>query len=319
MLEGIPKISVLVITYKQEDIVGRTLDSLISQRDYLYEICISDDCSPDGTWDVLQDYQKRYPDLIKLHRQDSNVGIFENTEYSWSMPTGDIINEIAGDDTTPDGWYKSVVEFIQDNKLDYKNERFCIYCDYQVIYPNGDSMIFKNNLVQKHQDIMYLFLRSIIGLRGVCYSRSVLKRFEKVSQGRSHIAETAQESQIPLNTQKNYYIPFVGNVYFAGIGISTQTSSDKFFDERQQIVPYALSFLESKGVSVDPKFSLYTKANLAEKEYHHNRSLKNLLKMVFCKLRSYDHRIGLKSIGFKQTVFAIRRRLPHRRPIIMYV
>ena len=65
MIEGIPRISVLVITYKQQDIVGRTLDSLLAQKDYLYEICLSDDCSPDNTWQVLLNYQKQYPDLIK--------------------------------------------------------------------------------------------------------------------------------------------------------------------------------------------------------------------------------------------------------------
>ena len=140
MIEGIPRISVLVITYRQEGIVGRTLDSLLAQKDYLYEICVSDDCSPDHTWDVLLDYQKRYPDIIKLHRNEPNVGIFENTEQSWTMATGDVVNTIAGDDTTPDGWYKAVVEFIQQNNIDYKNELFCIYGDFKCIYPNGDSM-----------------------------------------------------------------------------------------------------------------------------------------------------------------------------------
>ena len=197
MIEGIPKISVLVITYKQEDIVGRTLDSLISQRDYLYEICISDDCSPDGTWDVLQDYQKRYPDLIKLHRQDPNVGIFENTEYSWTMPTGDIINEIAGDDTTPEGWYKAVIDYIIKKNIDYKNELFCVYGDFAAIYPNGDSMLFRQNAVlKKPNDALRMAIRGIIGGRGCCYSVKILHKFEKVSQGRSHIAEMFVSTQL---------------------------------------------------------------------------------------------------------------------------
>ena len=111
MLEGIPKLSIMVITYNQEKVVGRTMDSLIQQRDYVYEICVSDDCSTDRTWEILQEYKNRYPDLIKIHRQEHNVGIFENTEYQWTMPTGDMVNGIAGDDTTPNGWYKSVNVF----------------------------------------------------------------------------------------------------------------------------------------------------------------------------------------------------------------
>lgn len=295
------------------------MNSLLSQRDYLYEICVSDDCSPDNTWQVLLDYKKKYPDLVKLNRNEPNVGIFENIEKTWEMPTGDLIYHLSGDDECGEGWLSTIVEYIQKNRIDYKNERACIYGDYKAIYPNGDSMIFRNNLVQDYKDALYLFLRTSIGLRSVCYSIGILKRFEKVSQGRSHVAETAQEVQIPLNTQKNYYIPFVGNVYYTSIGVSTKTSSDSFFGERQQIVPYALSFLEKKGVKVDPKFAVYNKANLAEKEYHNKRTLKNLLKTVFYKFRSYDHRIGLKSIGFMQAVFAFRRRLPHSKPITVNV
>ena len=138
MIDGIPRISVLVITYRQENLIGRTLDSLLIQKDYLYEICVSDDCSPDNTWGVLQDYHKRYPDIIKLHRNNPNVGIFKNIECTWTMPTGDVINQIAGDDTTPDGWYKTVVEYILNSNIDYKNELFCIYGDYKAVYPSGD-------------------------------------------------------------------------------------------------------------------------------------------------------------------------------------
>ena len=54
-MNSIPKISVLMITYNQEKIVRRALDSLIAQKDYLYEICINDDCSTDNTFQVIQE------------------------------------------------------------------------------------------------------------------------------------------------------------------------------------------------------------------------------------------------------------------------
>ena len=52
MLENIPKISVLVICYKQENVIRRAMDSLIAQKDYIYEICINDDKSPDKKWEI---------------------------------------------------------------------------------------------------------------------------------------------------------------------------------------------------------------------------------------------------------------------------
>ena len=319
MIEGIPKISILIITYRQEVLIKRALDSLLSQKDYIYEICVSDDCSPDNTWEVLKTYDNRYPGLFKLHRQDQNVGIFENIEYSWTMPSGDIIYQLAGDDECGEGWFKTVINYIIDNKIDYKNERLCIYGDYKSIYPNGDTMIFRNNLVNSKVDPIYLFLRTSIGNRSVCYSIETLKSFRNVSQGRSHVAETAQEVQLPLNTEKNYYIPYVGNIYYSGLGVSTKTSSDTLFKERQEIVPYTLAFLEKNGYIVDPKFTMYVKANLAEKQFCNRRNLRNFVKTIYFKILSYDKRIGLKSIGLKQAIFAIRRRIPHNHPIVYYV
>ena len=319
MKPGIPKISVIVLTYKQENVIGRALDSLLAQRDYIHEICVSDDCSPDGTWDVLQDYDKQYPGLFKLHRHPQNVGIFENIESTWTMPTGDFVYRLAGDDECGEGWFKTVVEYIQKNHLDYENEKLCVYGDFKAVYPNGDSMVFCNNLVLKDIDKVYLTLRNAIGNRSACFSSKIMKKYKKVSQGRSHIAETAIDIQLSLFSEKFYYIPKVGNIYYAGVGVSRRTSSDSFFAERQEITPYALKFLKAQGKEVDPRYNFFLEANNAEKAYLPQHSIKNLLKVIALKLRSYDCRIGLKSIGFKQAVFALRRRLPHRRPIVMYI
>lgn len=316
MIEGIPKISVLVITYKQEDIVGRTLDSLIEQRDYLYEICVSDDCSPDGTWDVLLDYQKRYPDLIKLHRQNPNVGIFENTVYSWTMPSGDVINEIAGDDTTPEGWYKAVVEYILHNNIDWKNDLFCVYGDYKCIYPNGDTIVHKQNAISKYDDAFRLALRGIINGRGCCYSKLILDKFKNFSQGRSHIAENAQDRQLQFFTEKNYYIPQVSNVYYSFIGVSTHIDEEKK-KERMQIWPYSIKCFKELGADLKKKDLLFIKHRMNFQEYLYWGKKKSGLLSLWYYLRSFDLKIFLASDSTRGFIFAIRRRLPHKHIINM--
>lgn len=317
MIKGIPKISILVITYKQEDIVGRTLDSLIAQKDYLYEICVSDDCSPDDTWQVLLDYQRRHPDLIKLHRNETNVGIFENTEFSWTMPTGDIVNQIAGDDTTPEGWYKAVIEFILQNKIDYTNELFCIYGDFKAMYPNGDSIVFYQNAIQKRpDDALRLSLRGIIGGRGCCFSINVLKQFDKVSVGRSHKVEHVQDRQLQLNAKKNYYIHQVGNIYYSSIGVSTQIQDEQLYMDRLNIWPYTIQYLENKNIhlkKVDRNFAEFT---IAMQKFRHSKSLGAFLKVIWTYLISRDFSLPCGN-GFRHLIFALRRRLPHKKVLSM--
>ncbi len=315
MIQGIPRISVLVITYKQEDLIGRTLDSLVSQKDYLYEICVSDDCSPDGTWQVLQEYQRRYPDLIKLHRNDPNVGIFENTEYTWTMPSGDIVNQIAGDDTAPDGWYKTVIEFINNNNIDFEKELFCIYCDHKVQYPNGDSFIIHNHAIGKYPDqALLLALRGLIHNRGCCFSINVMKCFEKVSQGRSHVSEFLQDRQLQIYGEKNYYIPCVGNVYYAGIGVSAHLDDDTI-KERRQIRPYAERRIEAKGIKIRRSEKYYGKYISSAIAFRFHKKISDLLRAIWYCVGSFDIHYSFLGNDFRHLVFSLIRRLPHKKPI----
>jgi len=59
------KVSVLVPARNEEKNLPRLLDSLVSQDYEDYEVLVIDDQSSDGTWAIIQDYEKRYPDLIK--------------------------------------------------------------------------------------------------------------------------------------------------------------------------------------------------------------------------------------------------------------
>ena len=316
MIEGIPRISVYIITYNQEDVIDRTLESVLNQTDYVYEICISDDHSTDSTWGILNEYNKKYPGIFKLNRNDPNLGIFENTESVWTMPTGDIVYDLAGDDSVGDGWFKSIVEFIQQNNIDYKNELFCIYGDYKCIYPNGDSIVHKHGAVARYNNVFRLALRGVINGRGCCYSKRVLDKFQKVSQGRSHIAENAQDRQLQIFSEKNYYIPQVGNVYYSSIGISVHLT-EELKKERMQIWPYSIKCFKDLGVELNKKDLLFIKHRITYQEYVHWGKKKSALLSIWYYLRSFDWKIFRASDSIRGLVFAVKRRLPHKHIINM--
>ena len=305
MIEGIPRISVRLIK--------RAINSLLIQKDYIYEICVSDDCSPDNTWNVLLEYSRQYPGLFKLNRNTFNKGIFENIETTWGMPSGDIVYSLAGDDECGDGWFKAVINFILENNIDYKNELFCIYGNYKNVYPNGDSFVFKNDLIkQKDLPALKLSHRGLIGNRGVCYSINVMRKYKKVSQGRSHMVESAIDRQLQIFSEKNYYIDKVGNIYYANIGVCVGMS-DKDKAERKNIWPYTKSFFDMCGVQLDKKDLLYGDYIVAC-----DKNDKRLINRFLCFwyfLKSYDSKIGIRCLRIRRTFFAIIRRLPHRKPI----
>ena len=51
-------LSVCIRTYNQECFIAQALDSVLGQKtSFPFEIVVSDDCSKDGTKEILLDYQ----------------------------------------------------------------------------------------------------------------------------------------------------------------------------------------------------------------------------------------------------------------------
>ena len=309
----IPKISVIVICYKQEDTIRRAIDSLLCQKDYIYEICVSDDCSPDGTWDILEEYNRQYPGLFKLHRNPKNVGIFKNIEYSWTMPTGEIITRLSGDDECGAGWYKTVVEYIQKNNIDYKNELFCIYGDYMQVNPNGNSIRYSNKLVSSEQiNPLKLKIRQLLCNRSSCYSAKVLQRFVKVSNGRSYDVEQMLDSQLQIFSDKNYYIPYVGNIYYAGIGISVNMPSKDKVDSFIRVYDKLLDFCKTKNITVDKKDISYRSFMKAYRYWGLYKRFSDFTLMFKWYIKSIDFSLGFYGLQMDRIWFAFNRRISRK-------
>ena len=60
-------VSVCVTTYNHINYIKKSLDSILKQKtNFEFEICIGEDESSDGTREICIQYEKKYPDKIKL-------------------------------------------------------------------------------------------------------------------------------------------------------------------------------------------------------------------------------------------------------------
>jgi glycosyltransferase involved in cell wall biosynthesis len=93
------KVSVLMITYNQERYIAQALDSVLMQEvDFAYEIVIGEDCSTDGTRDIVLSYQRRHPDKIRLLLPDENLGMIRNFAQTYYACLGQYVAILEGDD-----------------------------------------------------------------------------------------------------------------------------------------------------------------------------------------------------------------------------
>lgn len=67
------KVSIFCLAFNQSKYIRQALDSMLMQEtDFDYEILINDDCSTDGTKEIITEYQTKYPDIIKpvFHKEN---------------------------------------------------------------------------------------------------------------------------------------------------------------------------------------------------------------------------------------------------------
>lgn len=91
-------ISVVVFCYNQKDLISRAIDSVLSQTLLPNEIIIADDCSTDGSQQVLKTYQAKHPNLIKLILHPKNLGIAKNKNSGLKAATCEWVTYLDGDD-----------------------------------------------------------------------------------------------------------------------------------------------------------------------------------------------------------------------------
>lgn len=96
-----PLLSIICITYNHERYISDALESfLMQQTSFPFEIIIHDDASTDGTADIIKNYEKKYPDLIRAIYQSENQysqGVIIE-EQLHRMARGKYIAVCEGDD-----------------------------------------------------------------------------------------------------------------------------------------------------------------------------------------------------------------------------
>jgi len=110
-------VSIAMITYKQSKYLRQAIDSVLSQNvDFKYEIIVGDDCSPDNTKEILEDYKQKYPNIFQILNHPKNIGPTNNFYEVLSKCKGKYIAGLEGDDYWLDAnKLRKQVRFLEKN------------------------------------------------------------------------------------------------------------------------------------------------------------------------------------------------------------
>lgn len=109
------KISVVIPVYRSEDSLTVLVPELVEQLesfDREFEVVLVDDCSPDGSWDVLKELKHTYPDRLKIAKLLKNSGQHNAILCGFSLVSGEIVVTMDDDLQNPPSEVKKLVDSI---------------------------------------------------------------------------------------------------------------------------------------------------------------------------------------------------------------
>lgn len=115
-----PLVTLFVMAYRQAHIIAETIEGAFAQTYAPLEIILSDDCSPDETFAIMERMAAEYcgPHTIRLNRNTRNLGFVGHLNHIFEISRGElIVYNPGGDVSEPDRVEKLVRKALENDAL----------------------------------------------------------------------------------------------------------------------------------------------------------------------------------------------------------
>lgn len=112
-------VSFIIPVYNVEKYITRCLDSIyaLSLKEEQFEVLCVDDCSPDGSAAIIEDYQKQHPNLQLIrHEKNGRQGAARNTGIRHAK--GEYCMFVDADDSLPQMDILEPVKYMREHDLE---------------------------------------------------------------------------------------------------------------------------------------------------------------------------------------------------------
>jgi len=196
------KISIIIPVYKVEKYLSRCLDSVLSQTYTDFEVILIDDCSPDSSGAICDEYAKKDKRIKVIHREKNggasaarNLGLetckgkyisfVDSDDYIVPEYLGTLVNVLESNqaDVAQCGFYHVVNEVVEKNEQVTFQENYTKEQAYGLLYGDGRNDVLNfllwNKLFKKEK---IQNLRFVEGLRceDVIFISEVVMAVDKV-------------------------------------------------------------------------------------------------------------------------------------------
>jgi glycosyltransferase involved in cell wall biosynthesis len=157
------KVDIILPVYNSKKYILTTINSIIKQNYKYWNLIIVDDCSDDGTYEILAKLKKKYSNNKKifLYRNSKNKGQAFSRNLALKKTRSAFVSFIDSDDFWGKNKLKNQIEYMLNNKYDFT------YTDYKSIKKN------KIKIIQTPNSFNY---RNFVKNTSIATSTIIIKR-----------------------------------------------------------------------------------------------------------------------------------------------
>ena len=153
------KFSLILPVYNVEDYLAKCLESCINQniQKEEYEIIVVIDGSPDNSYSIALDYQKRFNNIIIIEK--TNGGLSDARNFGLERAKGEFVWFIDSDDFIEPNILSEIYEILKSNSLE------CLWLRWRNVNSNGITIpSYEKNINNAINEIMtgYSFMENVL-------------------------------------------------------------------------------------------------------------------------------------------------------------
>ena len=251
-------LSIIIPVYNTEIYFRDCLESLLPQLDARAEVIIMDDGCTDGCPKIMEEYRRRYPDIVTVLHEE-NRGNMVARYAAIREAEGRYIGFLDSDDLVETSWYEDIVSVIEKYDPDMIVLRWLKFDDKGHLFETDRPPLFETGEVRK-DDLMKVFVSSqrLNGLPLKVVKRELFTEDTDCSDnGKRYLMEDKLMSiQLFENAKTFWYLSHVLYRYRTNLSSITLRTHENEHYTLQYTYPPMLEFLKRTGYDRTPYYEL---------------------------------------------------------------
>ena len=190
------KVSIICTNYNKGDWVREAMDSFLNQKtNFDFEIIIIDDASTDHSYEIIQEYQNKFPEKVRTFRNEVNLGITRTWKKVCQEAKGQYIARCDSDDF----WTDPLKLQKQVDLLDASTDSLWSNTEFDMVDLDG-NLIQKDAFANKALPLIVSYEEMLV-MKGMTMASTWLVDTALMQDVSAQISDTAADDTFELQLE----------------------------------------------------------------------------------------------------------------------